>query len=86
MNACQLPTTIYPAPGPLAEHSSGRFITYWIVVALPARHARDAAFGVRQLGCRTSHTHNPARGTSLPLLVTAMLWVIVTFIESVRSE
>ncbi len=55
-------------------------------VALPARHARVAAFGVRQPRCRRSRAHDPVRGTPLTLLVTGRLDVLVTFIELVRSE
>ncbi len=54
--------------------------------ALPACQARAAALGVRQPCCRSSRAHDPARGATLILLVTGMLWVIVTFVESVRSE
>ncbi|HBW66218.1 MAG TPA: hypothetical protein DEF43_03465 [Chloroflexus aurantiacus] len=56
------------------------------LVALPARHARVAAFGVRQHGCRASCAHDPARGTSLTRLVTRMLCVLVTIMESVGNE
>ncbi|GIV87334.1 MAG: hypothetical protein KatS3mg054_1363 [Chloroflexus sp.] len=54
--------------------------------ALPARHARVATFGVRQPCCRSSRTHDPVRGTPLTRLVTRILDVLVTIIESVRNE
>ena len=56
------------------------------LVAFPARHARVARCGVRQPCCRSSRAHDPVRGTSLTLLVTGMLWMLVTFIESVGNE
>ncbi|MEJ5344003.1 MAG: hypothetical protein WHS83_03730 [Chloroflexus sp.] len=42
------------------------------LVALPARHTRVAAFGVRQPCCRASHAYDPVRGTPLTRLVTRM--------------
>ncbi|ABY36234.1 MAG TPA: hypothetical protein DEF43_17920 [Chloroflexus aurantiacus] len=56
------------------------------LVALPARYACVVAFGVRQPCCRNSRAHDPARGTSLTLLVTEMLDVLVTIIETVKNE
>ncbi len=53
-------------------------------VALHAPHVRVAQFGVRQPCCRASRTHDPARGIPLPILVTGMLDVLVSIIESVR--
>ncbi|GIV87181.1 MAG: hypothetical protein KatS3mg054_1210 [Chloroflexus sp.] len=53
-------------------------------IAVPARYARVAQFGVRQPCCRTSRTHDPARGIPLPILVTRVLNVLVPIIESVR--
>jgi len=41
---------------------------------LPTHGARC---GVRQPCCRSSRAHNPARGTSLTLLVARMLWMLV---------
>ncbi|WP_322819964.1 hypothetical protein [Chloroflexus sp.] len=63
------------------QQQSTRLLTCWQsegpvvpsrteLVALPARYVRVAAFGVRQHGCRSSRAHDPARGTSLTLLVT----------------
>ncbi|WP_179944190.1 hypothetical protein [Chloroflexus aurantiacus] len=40
------------------------------LVALPARYARVAAFGVRQPCCRTSRASCQARGTLLTLPAT----------------
>ena len=42
-------------------------------IALPARHARVAQFGVRQPCCRASRAHDPVRGPPLPILVTEVL-------------
>ena len=56
------------------------------LVALPARYAGVAAFGVRQRGCRSSRAYDPARGMSLTLLVTELLDVLVTIIETVKNE
>jgi len=56
------------------------------LVALPARHARVANFGVRQPCCRSSRAHDPARGTLLTLLVVEMRCVLVTFIESDSNQ
>ncbi|MGQ9482873.1 hypothetical protein [Chloroflexus sp.] len=53
---------------------------------MPARHARVAKFGVRQPYCRASRAHDPVRETPFPILVTGMLDVFVTIIESVRNE
>jgi|UPI0000458E82 hypothetical protein len=56
------------------------------MVALSARHARVAAFGVRQHGYRSSRARCPARGTPLPPLVTGMLDVLVTIMGLVSNE
>ena len=37
-------------------------------IAVPAHHTHVAQFGVRQPCCRASRTHDPARGTPLPIL------------------
>ncbi len=55
-------------------------------VALRARHVRVAGFGVRQPCCRASRAHEPARGTPFPILVTEILDVLVSIIESVSNE
>lgn len=52
---------------------------------MSARHALVAAFGIRQPCCRTSRVYDPARGMRLTILVTGMLDVFVTIIESVRT-
>jgi hypothetical protein len=49
----------------------------WLI-ALPAHHARVAAFGVRQPCCRDRRAHDPVRGMPLALLTTGMLYVLVT--------
>jgi hypothetical protein len=54
------------------------------LIALPARHARVAQFGVRQPCCRASRALDPARGILLPILVTGVLDGIVPTIASVR--
>ncbi|MGQ9480178.1 hypothetical protein [Chloroflexus sp.] len=54
--------------------------------ALPVCHARGAACGVRQRGCRTSRAHDPARGPPLTRLVTKMRGVLVTIMKSVVNE
>jgi hypothetical protein len=56
------------------------------LIALPARHARVAKFGVRQPCCRTSRAHDPARGLPLTRLVTRMPWVLITITGSVGNE
>ncbi|MGQ9483089.1 hypothetical protein [Chloroflexus sp.] len=48
------------------------------LIALPARHARVAKFGMRQPCCRASRTHDPARGLPLTRLVMRMLWELAT--------
>jgi len=53
-------------------------------IAVPAWHSRVAQFGVRQPCCRSSRTHDPARGIPFPILVTAVLNVLIPIIESVR--
>ncbi|GIV91768.1 MAG: hypothetical protein KatS3mg056_0477 [Chloroflexus sp.] len=53
-------------------------------VALPACHTRVATFGLQQLRCRASRAYDPARVPPLPILVTGMLDVLVSIIESVR--
>jgi hypothetical protein len=53
-------------------------------VALRAHRVRVAGFGVRQPCCRAGRTHDPARVTPFPILVTEKLDVIVSIIESVR--
>jgi len=55
-------------------------------VALRAHHVGVAGFGLWQPCCRASRAHDPARGTPFPILVTGMLDVFVTTIESVRCE
>ncbi len=55
-------------------------------IALRAHHARVAGFGVRQPCCHASRTHDPARVTPFSILVTGMLNVLVSIIESVRNE
>ena len=52
--------------------------------ALHAHHVRVAQFGVRQLCCRASCAHDPARGVLLPILVTGVLNALVPLIASVR--
>ncbi|WP_157866442.1 MULTISPECIES: hypothetical protein [Chloroflexus] len=54
--------------------------------ALPACHAHDAAFGVRQPCCRASRAHDPARGTLLIRLVTWIQGVLITILESPGNE
>ncbi|HBW69196.1 MAG TPA: hypothetical protein DEF43_19010 [Chloroflexus aurantiacus] len=90
MNVYQSPTPAYPAPRLPVWQRGGLpticgAITRWMVV-LPAHHAQIVAFGVRQPCCRTNRASCHARVTRLTLLVTAMLWVLVTIIESVRNE
>ena len=48
------------------------------LIALPARRACVAMFGVRQPCCRASRTHDPARGLPLTRLVMRMQWVLAT--------
>jgi hypothetical protein len=55
-------------------------------IAVPARHARVATFGVRQPCCRASRARDPARGIPLPILVTGGLDGIMPIIASVRYE
>jgi len=56
------------------------------LIALPARHARVATFGVRQPCCRISHAHDPELVVLLTPLVTRMLYVLLTIRESVNNE
>lgn len=51
------------------------------LLALPARHARVAAFRVRQHSCRTGHTLDPARATPFTMPVTVMLSVLVAIMS-----
>lgn len=51
-------------------------------VAVYARRVRVVKFGVRQHGCRSSRTHDPARVKPLPPLVTGLRDWIVTMSRS----
>ncbi len=53
-------------------------------IAVPTRHAHVAQFRVRQPCCRSSRTHDPARGIPFPILVMAVLSVLMPIIASVR--
>ncbi len=55
-------------------------------IAVPARHARVARFGVRQPCCRANRTHDPARSTPFPILVTRVQDMPVSITESVKNE
>ncbi|WP_322821863.1 hypothetical protein [Chloroflexus sp.] len=79
MNAYQPPTTAYPTPSLLGWQRGvlttiSIAITHWI----GAHHARGAAFGVRQPGCRSSRGHDPARVALLIIPVRGMLCLPVT--------
>ncbi len=56
------------------------------LVALPARHARVASFGVRQPCCRTSRARDMARVRPLTMLVTEIRCVLVTIMASAGNE
>ncbi|MEJ5345195.1 MAG: hypothetical protein WHS83_09825 [Chloroflexus sp.] len=60
-------------------------IMRWIG-ALPARHARSAACGVRQPCCRASRAYDPVRDTPLTRLVSRTRYVLVTILVSVGNE
>ena len=48
-------------------------------IAVPARYARVAWFGVRQPCCRASRAHDPARGGAVPRMVTARTNSCISF-------
>ena len=47
-------------------------------IAVPAHHTHVAQFGVRQPCCRASRTHDPARGTPLPILAMHYPYLVST--------
>ncbi len=85
VQALEAPTNTYSALGPVAARHSSRASTCWMDCRTRSLCACRTV-GVRQHGCRSSRTHDPARGTLLPILVTEVLDVLVTIIKSVRHE
>ncbi len=82
MTECRIPTPTYPAHGPVAVCRSSRASTCWMGCRTRSACAWREVWSAAAMLPQQPYTR-PAHGTLLPILVTRMLDVLVSIIESV---